>query len=286
MDLKHKLKNFPHVYYFNLDNRTDRRKYMEDQFERWNITDYTRVSGTKYLASKKDEWKHLIVDYENFNLLVPIAANAISHLSFLKDWYKNTDDEYLILMEDDYDLSLIEYWHFDWDYLMNKIPYDWDCIQMGYENPLGLRFYLHPIDAAHDFGPCMLNRNYVEKLLRLHCVDDRYKLINTVCSAAWNRQEDVAGSGTVDYFMCHPGKTYTIPLITTNPDFGSFENHSRVQHNIYRQGGDVMARNTYYYWWKNERDKFTLDEFFTYGKPNDYLMVYNPTKYRNYDYKK
>ncbi len=94
MDLKHKLKNFPHVYYFNLDNRTDRRKYMEDQFERWNITDYTRVSGTKYLASKKDEWKHLIVDYENFNLLVPIAANAISHLSFLKDWHKNTDDGY------------------------------------------------------------------------------------------------------------------------------------------------------------------------------------------------
>jgi len=47
-----------------------------------------------------------------------------------------------------------------------------------------------------------------------------------------------------------------------------------------------MARNTYYYWWENERDKFTLDEFLTYGKPNDYLMVYNPTKYRNYDYKK
>ena len=32
MNLKNKLKNFPHIYYTNLDNRTDRREnYMEDQ---------------------------------------------------------------------------------------------------------------------------------------------------------------------------------------------------------------------------------------------------------------
>lgn len=37
MDLNNKLKNFPHVYYTNLDNRVDRRCYMESQFKKWNI---------------------------------------------------------------------------------------------------------------------------------------------------------------------------------------------------------------------------------------------------------
>jgi GR25 family glycosyltransferase involved in LPS biosynthesis len=102
MDLKNKLKNMPKVYYFNLDNRTDRKKYMEKQFDRWGIN-YQRVSGTKYLASKNKEWKHLIIDVKNYKLLVPIAANAISHLEFLKKWYEETTDPYVLLMEDDYD---------------------------------------------------------------------------------------------------------------------------------------------------------------------------------------
>lgn len=281
MDLNNKLKGMPRVYYFNLDNRTDRKKYMEDQFDRWGI-EYRRVSGTKFLASKNKDWKHLILDLKDYKLLVPIAANALSHLDFLKNWYEKTNDEYLIIMEDDYDLNLIEYWHFDWEYLMSSLPYDWDCIQMGFEDPMGIPFYIHPIAHAHDFGPCLLNRNFVEKLLSLHCVGDQYKLVNTVSNAAWNLQEGVAGSGTVDYFMVHTGKTYCLPLITINPDFGSFENNSIIQR-FYRREGDVMARNTYYYWWKNERDKFTLKDFFTYGKPHDRFMVLDQREFLRYD---
>lgn len=277
MDLNNKLKGMPCVYYFNLDNREDRKKYMENQFDRWGIKN-KRVSGTKFLASKNKEWKHLIADLKEYKLLVPIAANAVSHLDFLKTWFEKTNDPYVIIMEDDYDLSLIEYWHFDWEYLMSRLPYDWDCLQLGFEDPMGIPFYLHPILPAHDFGPCLLHRGYVEKLLNLHCVGDKYKLVNTVCNAAWNLQEGVSGSGTVDYFVCHSGNTYSIPLITINPTFGSFENNSMIQ-KIYRSEGDILARNTYHYWWKNERDKFTLDEFFTFGKSNDHLMTLDQRKY-------
>ena len=119
MDLDNKLKGMPKVYYFNLDNRTDRRKYMERQFTKWDI-EHVRLSGTKYLGSKIDEWNHLIVDFDEYTLLPAIAANAISHLEFLKNWYTETDEPHLILMEDDYDLSVISRWHFDWNYLMEN----------------------------------------------------------------------------------------------------------------------------------------------------------------------
>jgi hypothetical protein len=41
----YKLEGLPHIYYTNLDRSEARRKYMEDQFKYWNITDYTRISG-------------------------------------------------------------------------------------------------------------------------------------------------------------------------------------------------------------------------------------------------
>ena len=51
MDLNYKLKGFPKVHFFNLDNRKDRRNWMVEQFECFDI-EYERVSGTKYLASE------------------------------------------------------------------------------------------------------------------------------------------------------------------------------------------------------------------------------------------
>jgi hypothetical protein len=254
---------------------------MEKQFNTYDI-EHSRVSGTKYLASENKNWNHLIADRGDYKLLVPIAANAITHLDFLKKWYQTTKDEYVILMEDDYDLRLIKYWHFTWDYLMSHLPYDWDCLLMGFENPIEVPFHLHPILPEHDFGPVLLKRAFVEKLIDLHCVGEKYKLVNTVANAAWNRQEDVAGSGTVDYFMVHTGRTYCLPLISVNPNFGSFENNSVIQR-FYRSEGDIKARNTYYFWWQNERDNYTLDQFFTFGTRDHESMKLKPTRFRNYD---
>ena len=254
---------------------------MVGQFEKYGI-DYGRVSGTNYLASKSSEWKHLISDIDEYKLLVPIAANAVTHLDFLKRWYSSCDDPFVVLMEDDYDLGLIDYWHFDWNYVIESLPYDWDCLLMGFENPDGVRFHLHPIEAAHDFGPVLLKRSFVEKLLDLHCVGDKYKLVNTVANAAWNRQTDVAGSGTVDYFMVHTGRTYCLPLITINANFGSFENNSIIQ-KFYRSEGDILARNTYYFWWEHERDRFSLEQFFTYGTREHDQMILQADKFRTYD---
>ncbi len=55
MNLRKRLDNFPHIHYFNLDNRTDRREYMEDQFDYWKLPS-TRISGSKFLASNIKEW--------------------------------------------------------------------------------------------------------------------------------------------------------------------------------------------------------------------------------------
>ena len=259
-----KLKNIPHIYYFNLDNRIDRKNYMEGQFKKWGIEKYTRISGSKYLASNVDEWKHLIKG-KHENLMPHCAGNSIAHLEFIKKWLKYTNDQYMIIMEDDYDLEIIEYWHFTWEYLMKRLPYDWDCVQLGYESMDKICFFLHPKMRSSFFGPCLINRNYAEKLINLHTVSGGYCFNNPVGDNMFKQS-----AVTVDYFIGYTGKTYCLPLITTNTELGSTEYDIKIKREHHEK-----SRDAYYKWWKSQRDQFSLDEFFTYGKENDFLMTIN-----------
>lgn len=270
MNLKDKLKGLPTIYYVNLDHRTDRRDYMESQFDYWKISNFHRISATKYLSTEDYKWQHLVLDTEELMYGSAAIGDSITHIEMIKNWLETTDEEYLLIMEDDYDLSLIEYWNFDWDYLMNHIPENWDCIQLGYENKDILFFYLHPPHHNHGFGPCLINRDYAKKLLKLHYFDGKFKL-NLKSNDV--RQKKIYGM--VDAFILEGGKTYSMPLITNNPDLGSDVDLSGTA-----RGWHKNCRDLYYDWWQNEHHKFSLEEFFTYGKPNDHAMI------RKVNYKK
>jgi len=265
MDLNNKLKGIPHIYYLNLDNRTDRREWMESQFKNWGVEKYTRVSGSKYLGSKYKDWEYLVKTRFDINLdNSPAIANAITHIEFLKWWVENTNEEYLILMEDDYDLDPIKFWHFDWEYLMKNIPYDWDCIQLSYGSKIEIKFFLSPKPSHGSyFGPCMLNRRYVEKLVSLHYQEDYFILNYKINDTDYNFSDII-----VDYFMCSAGRTYCLPLLSVNNSFGSYETNEKNRVDWY-----VRSVKLLYYWWENKRDDFTLEDFFTYGKPHDHLMT-------------
>lgn len=262
IDLKNKFQNFPHIYYINLDNRIDRKKYMEDQFYYWKLK-YTRVSSSKFLSSNLTSWGNDYVAGKITGIPAYVLGNAVTHLEFMKEWINSGSEDYLLLMEDDYDLNLFEYWNFDWNYLMSRLPYDWDCIQLGFESAEFIPFFLHPKLRHSYFGPVMMKREYVEKILDLHCYGDKYRFDKIMAIDKFNKS-----STTVDYFIGHTGRTYSIPLITTNTKSSSTEfgiEINRIHHK--------KSRCAYYYWWMKEHLNFTLDDFFTYGKDNDNKMV-------------
>ena len=269
MDLKNKLDNLPSVYYVNLDNRIDRREYMESQFNFWNIKDFKRISASKYLASKFDDWKHLINNERNldFSFKIPSIAGFITHIEMIKNWLEQANEKYFIMMEDDYDLSLIKHWNFDWNYLMNNIPFDWDCIQLGFESFSQIEFFLHPKRKNTYFGPCMINRLYAEKLIRLYFDGSKYiidneknDLLHINCGISM---------GDVDYSICQNGKTYCIPLIPQNPHIKSHENFIQDDNrdHVY------FTYAAYYKWWNDYHHKFSLRDFFMHEKPNDNMMT-------------
>jgi hypothetical protein len=262
MNLQNKLKGLPAIYYTNLDHRTDRREYMETQFDYWNIQNYYRISSSKYLSTEDDKWGHLVLD-ESLQMGAAAVANSITHLEMIKSWLETSNEDYMIMMEDDYDLSLIKYWNFDWEYLMNNIPHNWDCIQLGFENEVFIPFFLHPVHHNHGFGPCLINRDYAKKLIKLHCINDKFRL-NILTNDVRHKKT----YGIVDSFILEGGKTYSIPLITNNPDLGSDYALDGLSRPWFSE-----CRDLYYNWWKNEHYNFPLEDFFNYGKLNDRDMI-------------
>jgi len=271
MDLNNKLRSLPPIALLTLDERQDRQEYTETQYDYWGIKNYTKVSGSKYQPSTYDDWKDLVIinpfnDYEKKRSHFTEICISISYLQTIKNWLETTNEKYLILMEDDYDLSFIEHWHFDWEYLINHIPYDWDCIQMSFENPNIIPCFLHPILAGHCVGASLINRRYAEKIISLHYKDGKIDLTQKIANRQWSTAPNV----TLDYFVGHNGKTYCIPLISINRDLGSYAQ------NICRKDerSDLdFSYKAYQKWWTELRDKYTLEEFFTYGKPNDRIIV-------------
>ena len=266
MNLNNKLKGLPPICCLTLDERPDRQEYTETQYDHWGIKNYTKVSGSKYQASNYDEWKDLVIlnsfdDYKRKNHHLIEISISLTYLLTIKNWLETTNDQYLILMEDDYDLSFIEYWHFDWNYLMNNIPYDWDCIQMSFENEKLFPCYLHPIISGHGTGGSLINRRYAEKLISLYYKDGKFDFSKKICNSKFLGNSNI----TMDYISGHSGKTYCIPLFDVNPRIGSYAK------NILRSDRDdlLFSYKACKKWWTKLRDVYTLEEFFTYGKWND-----------------
>lgn len=282
-----KLKGIPKVYYRNLDSRQDRREYMESQLDYWGI-EHQRISSSKYTPKNYDEWKDLVIlnpdwdylrDYFPHDFgevryqrdLVEICI-MMTQLDSIKTWLETSEDETMILMEDDHDLSMLEYMHFDWEYLMNHIPYDWDVIQFEVTNGIGIPCFLHPTLDRSWTGPMMINRQYASKLIKLHCREGKFIFNQKLGSHKWTKMADNPGL-VPDYIISKNGKGYSIPLIYLNPDFNSFDIDLERKD---LRGFYQHIKELYHNWWKNLRDNYTLEEFFTYGKPNDLVLKVDP----------
>ena len=264
-----KLEGLPEIYYINLDHRTDRRDWMESQFEYWGIKNYHRVCASKYHVSKYDEWKDLIVEDGILECLSAMST-ALNHIETIIGWYDNNFSETCILMEDDISLANIKYWNFDWTYLQNNLPENWECIQLYYcpryqTDGLTVPMFLHKRTDATSAAAYLINRSYAKKVKDLLYRNGRYRL--TFSDNSYHkRYEKIHITGDSNLFDI--GVTYSIPLFNLN---SSLDGDSQ-QNNNKTCPIDIICSKLIKDWWRKYHHKFSLEEFFTYGKPNDDKM--------------
>ena len=93
MTLHKKLEGIPHIYYINLEDRKDRREFMENQFNQWGIEKFSRVNASELLKDDIKTWKDLV----HFSYIIPADRRksvcvSLSHLETIRKWLEETSE--------------------------------------------------------------------------------------------------------------------------------------------------------------------------------------------------
>ena len=240
-----KLQSIPPIYYLNIDGQPERRKYVEDHFKYWEIEDYTRISA---YDGREDDLGDIIKGTYPVDMTSGEVGCTTSHLKAIKHWYDTSDSSYALIMEDDIDLSLVNFWNFSWRDFMSKLPYDWDVVQLAIICTGSIHVKLHK-RFVNDFSTAcyMINRHHAEKLLKFHERDGKYKLDNGAKPRA-----------VADDLIYNSGNTYAMPLFLYKLELGS---------SIHPEHIDLIHRNNrngQWEWWEKQGYNFNIDELMNY----------------------
>ena len=123
--VKSKLDNFPIVNYISLHESEDRRKNLHTQFETFGVTKFA-----PFLSKRYEEGDHILFGSQLHHLDGGSRGCVVSHIEMIKEWYYNTDETYGFFCEDDISLEPVDYWNFNWDDFIERLPDDAECVQL------------------------------------------------------------------------------------------------------------------------------------------------------------
>ena len=248
-----KLEGLPPIYYLNLDNRLDRREYMESQFNKFDIKQYTRVSANRYDPTKFIEWYKFSLIMSNKNNRISYISILVNQLQSIIDWYYSEVSETCLILEDDLNFSIIKYWNFDWKTLVNNLPPNWDCVQFHIIGesfiPMGLTRRTRNNHGATCY---MISRHYAEKLIKMHYIDGKFKFYD---SYNYSNNWPVYHYQSPDFVPYEIGVTYSFPIFVTNSSF--------ISDCYYGTRINMMAKisdHTVAKWWKENGYKYSIED--------------------------
>ena len=247
----YKLKGLPPIYYINLDDQPERVTFMENQFKYWEIDNYERISA--YDGRDGRDLGEILKGRYPDNMSSGEVGCVTSHLKALKYFLENSDSPCLLMMEDDCDLEVVKHWDFTWKDFYSHLPYDYDVVQLAIINPAELHVKLHK-RFVNDFSTAcyLITRHHAEKLVRLHCRGDKYKL-----------DQGSKPRAVADDLIYNSGNTFAIPLLLYKIELGS---------SIHDEHINVFHKSSYeglWQFWKNDSNKvedwnsmFSYDPYF------------------------
>lgn len=125
-----KFNNIP-IYYINLNRSYNRRNFMENQFDLYNIP-FTRIEA---VDGKKLSLKDGFID-DRFNYKTNYTikniyelACTLSHLKTILTSYQN-GDEWALILEDDASISLCPFWEKTIIDIIDSAPANWNIISL------------------------------------------------------------------------------------------------------------------------------------------------------------
>jgi len=252
---------------FCLTDSQNKREYMEDQFNFYGVEKYQFLEK-KYKIEEFDNWKNLILDEKIYSTEYELSR-SINLIETIVNWFDSNQSEICIIMEDNVDLSPSQHWIFDWDYLINNLPYNWDCIKFYHSKLASIKMHLHPfeneklkksLEYYNTSSNCfMITRYFAKKIKQCHLRGDKFLLHYPNP----NKSIKEVQYGSTSEFLFDIGLTYVLPIFCLNDELIPSDNEHLV---------NKLASQAISYWWKQRSKMHTKFEFFTYNKDDEWKM--------------
>ena len=174
----YKLQGMGPIYCINLDDQTERWEFMENQFKYWGVTNYTRVSA---YDGREDDLSDILKGSYPEQMSGGEIGCTTSHLKVIKQFYES-GEPYAIMMEDDCSLDLVKYWNFTWkDFALSNSLMIGMCVRSLIIVTGDINIKIHKRFVNEFSTACyLITRHHAEKMIRLHCRKNKYKLDNGV----------------------------------------------------------------------------------------------------------
>jgi GR25 family glycosyltransferase involved in LPS biosynthesis len=209
-----KLEGFGPIYVINMEKSTDRKEYIIEHFNKYNISEYTFVNG---IDGSKEDLSALINNIDQLLVSKNEISCGMSHLKAISYWLETSDSEYAIIVEDDVSLETSDFWNFTWNDFFTAVKKPYDILQLAItnnfiiNNRLHLREHLDWCAAVY-----LIKRSFAEKLVKKYLVDGKYTFSR-------NRNLSVPEGVIYTGSLC-----YSIPLFTYTTQFESSLNQFHV----------------------------------------------------------
>jgi len=116
------------IYYINLNRSQDRRIILENNFKKYDITNYKRIEAVDGMDISYNYYQENYV-FDKPNITIYEIACLFSHLKAIEEAY-NDKQEYALILEDDVSFEYLQYKHTPLCELM-KLNDNWDIIQLS-----------------------------------------------------------------------------------------------------------------------------------------------------------
>jgi hypothetical protein len=195
-----KLDGFPLILWINLERSADRREHMEKMFKEYNLKNHRieAVDGRKGIPS-----------IYKCRGNIEFACSA-SHIEALKYFVEKTEEDEVVVMEDDISFIHLQYIDYDWVDFRKKVDPEYHILQLAYTSPNCAteirRFYKKGQQGYPPYGTLsyMINRTHAKVILDA-IWDESIKKYN------FTKYEPAVA----DYLLYRFGNVDSFPLFST-----------------------------------------------------------------------
>jgi GR25 family glycosyltransferase involved in LPS biosynthesis len=248
----YKLFNFPSVNVITIPENEDRLNILKDQFYSYNVKNLNVNLFKKYSPGD------CIIEGSYVDKTTQHHMGCItSHLKSIKNWYKNTNEEYAIFCEDDLSLETVSYWNFDWCTFFSALPKNWGCIQLVLVKEYDINNFEKTFQKRNwdQWSACcyMITRSYAKKLLDNYYPNQTFILNYSGIDECRRKSSHICWvyptSENILYSLLEP--VYSCPLFVENMTFSTSTNLFTTKEEYIHQGlGHVNSYNQIMEWWK------------------------------------